>query len=61
MMTQSAISAANSLLQSAEYALPKQKRALAVKEHRNAVVASKRKSRANQAEEGFVFSLSCFD
>ncbi|KAK6131797.1 hypothetical protein DH2020_034455 [Rehmannia glutinosa] len=38
--TQSAISAANSLLQSAEFAFPKQKRALAVTEYKHAVVAS---------------------
>ncbi|KAL0304351.1 UNVERIFIED_CONTAM: F-box protein [Sesamum radiatum] len=52
MQTQSAISAANSLLQSAEFALPKQKRATAVTEHKHAVVASKRKSKAKQEEEG---------
>ncbi|EYU25171.1 hypothetical protein ABFS82_06G026100 [Erythranthe guttata] len=51
MPTQSAISAANSLLQSAEYALPKQKRAIAVKEYKHAIVASKRKSRTNQHDE----------
>ncbi|XP_042004633.1 F-box protein At5g52880-like isoform X3 [Salvia splendens] len=50
MQTQSAISAANSLLQSAEFALPKQKRALAVTEHKHAVVASKRKSKTNKEE-----------
>ncbi|KAL3630657.1 hypothetical protein CASFOL_023641 [Castilleja foliolosa] len=50
--TQSAISAANSLLHSAEFALPKQKRALAVTEHKHAVVASKRKSKTNQEEQG---------
>ncbi|GFP81037.1 F-box protein at5g52880 [Phtheirospermum japonicum] len=50
--TQSAISAANSLLQSAEFALPKQKRALAVTEHKHAVVASKRKSKTNLEEQG---------
>ncbi|KAI3458073.1 hypothetical protein Pfo_014736 [Paulownia fortunei] len=52
MQTQSAISAVNSLLQSAEYALPKQKRALAFTEYKHAVVASKRKSKANQEQEG---------
>ncbi|XP_042004632.1 F-box protein At5g52880-like isoform X2 [Salvia splendens] len=51
MQTQSAISAANSLLQSAEFALPKQKRALAVTEHKHAVVASKRKSKTNKEED----------
>ncbi|KAL1552803.1 F-box protein-like protein isoform X3 [Salvia divinorum] len=50
IQTQSAISAANSLLQSAEFALPKQKRALAVTEHKHAVVASKRKSKTNKEE-----------
>ncbi|XP_047970877.1 F-box protein At5g52880 isoform X2 [Salvia hispanica] len=51
MQTQSAISAANSLLQSAEFALPRQKRALAVTEHKHAVVASKRKSKTNKEED----------
>ncbi|KAL8557326.1 hypothetical protein ACS0TY_004677 [Phlomoides rotata] len=53
METQSAISAANSLLQSAEFAFPKQKRALAVTEYKQAVVASKRKSKTNKEEQGF--------
>lgn len=48
---QSAIPAANSLLQSAEFVLPKQKKLLAVKEYKHAVVASKRKSKADQDEE----------
>ncbi|XP_051138265.1 F-box protein At5g52880 [Andrographis paniculata] len=52
MQMQSAISAANLLLQSAESSLPKQKRAVAVKEHKNAVVASKRKSKATSEEPG---------
>ncbi|KAK6132152.1 hypothetical protein DH2020_034108 [Rehmannia glutinosa] len=52
LQTQYAISAANSLLQSAEFAFPKQKRALAVTEYKHAVVASKRKSKTNQEEEG---------
>ncbi|KAL6533256.1 hypothetical protein OROMI_027368 [Orobanche minor] len=51
IQTQSAISAANSLLQSAELVLPKQKRALAVTEHKHAVVVSKRKSKTNQKEQ----------
>lgn len=55
MQTQSAISAANSLLQSAEFALPKQKRALVVTEHKHAVVASKRKSKTNKEAEGVFF------
>ncbi|KAL0299615.1 UNVERIFIED_CONTAM: F-box protein [Sesamum radiatum] len=54
MQTQSAILAANSLLQSAEFALPKQKRATAVTEHKHAVVTSKRKIKAKQEEEGII-------
>ncbi|KAK4431401.1 F-box protein [Sesamum alatum] len=54
MQTQSAISAANSLLQSAEFTLPKQKRATAITEHKHAVVANKRKSKAKQEEEGII-------
>ncbi|PIN21673.1 hypothetical protein CDL12_05631 [Handroanthus impetiginosus] len=52
MQTQSAFSAANSLSKSAEFALPKQKRALAVKEYKHAIVASKRKPKANREEPG---------
>ncbi|KAF8412177.1 hypothetical protein HHK36_000136 [Tetracentron sinense] len=48
----SAISAANLLLQSAEVALPKQKRVLAVTEFKHAVVAHKRRCKARQEEEG---------
>lgn len=55
--TQFAISAANSLLQSAEFALPKQKRAMAVKEHKHAIVACKRKSKANHEEDGDLHQL----
>ncbi|XP_073035267.1 F-box protein At5g52880 [Primulina eburnea] len=51
IQVQSAISAANSLLQSAEFALPKQKRGLAVKEYKHAVVACKRKSKSLKEEE----------
>ncbi|KAG6387740.1 hypothetical protein SASPL_152932 [Salvia splendens] len=53
MQTQSAISAANSLLQSAEFALPRQKRALAVTEHKHAVVATLRYN-------GHQLSVLCF-
>lgn len=51
IQVQYAISAANSLLQSAEFALPKQKRGLAVKEYKHAMVACKRKSKSLQEEE----------
>ncbi|CAA0812956.1 F-box protein [Striga hermonthica] len=50
--TESAISAANSLVQSAESSLPKQKRALAVAEHKHAVVATKRKCKTVNEEKG---------
>ena len=60
MQTQSAISAANSLLQSAEFALPRQKRALAVTEHKHAVVASKRKSKTNKEEGAFSLYFDLF-
>ncbi|KAL9240499.1 hypothetical protein vseg_014709 [Gypsophila vaccaria] len=42
MQTQSAVSAANYLLQSAESALPKQKRTLAAKEFKHSMIAFKR-------------------
>ncbi|XP_059667138.1 F-box protein At5g52880 [Cornus florida] len=54
MQTQTAISAANLLLQSAEAALPKQKRALAVTEFKHAKVAQKRRCKAQQKEEGLI-------
>ncbi|KAL3834297.1 hypothetical protein ACJIZ3_009033 [Penstemon smallii] len=54
VQTQSSIVAANSLLQSAEFALPKQKRGLAVKEYKQALVACKRKSKSNQDEQGSI-------
>ena len=43
--------AANELLQAAEAALPKQKRALAVAEFKQAVVANKRRWKAPKDEE----------
>ncbi|KAL8239420.1 hypothetical protein R6Q59_015987 [Mikania micrantha] len=46
MQTQSAISAANTLLQGVESALPKQKKTLAVTEFKHAIVAHKRCSRS---------------
>lgn len=52
MQTQSAVSAANLLLQSAEAVLPKQKRTQAVTEFKHAKVACKRRSKARQEEEG---------
>lgn len=51
MQTQSAISAANILLQSVESAFPKQKKALAVTEFKHAMVAHKRYSKARNSEE----------
>ncbi|KAI3735356.1 hypothetical protein L6452_14851 [Arctium lappa] len=51
MQTQSAISAANLLLQSVESAFPKQKKSLAVTEFKHAVVAHKRYSKARNSEE----------
>lgn len=52
MQTQKATAVANMLLRSAEYVLPKQKRVLAVTEYRHAMVACKRRGRAQQDEEG---------
>ncbi|KAK9293310.1 hypothetical protein L1049_021302 [Liquidambar formosana] len=52
MQTQSAVSAANLLLQGAEAALPKQKRVLAGTEFKHAKVAHKRCSKTRQEEEG---------
>lgn len=48
------ISAANVLLQAAEAAFPKQKRALAVTEFKHAMVAHKRRSKAPLDEQGSV-------
>ncbi|KAK6925895.1 F-box domain [Dillenia turbinata] len=52
MQTLSAASAANVLLQSAEAALPKQKRNLAMTEFKQAKVAYKRRYKSQQANEG---------
>nr|XP_043613401.1 F-box protein At5g52880 isoform X2 [Erigeron canadensis] len=51
MQTQCAVSAANTLLQSVESALPKQKKALAVTEFKHAMVAHKRFSKARNKDE----------
>lgn len=62
MQTKSAIEAANLLLQAAEAALPKQKRALAAKEFKHAMVAHKRRWKVRQEGEGNIslFSSSEF-
>ncbi|XP_077212443.1 F-box family protein [Tasmannia lanceolata] len=52
--TSRGISAANLLLQAAEAALPKQRRALAVTEFKHAIVAHKRRCKDRQDEEGSV-------
>ncbi|KAM7504819.1 hypothetical protein LguiB_003723 [Lonicera macranthoides] len=52
MQTQTAVSAVNFLLQGAEAALPKQKRSLAVKEFKHAMVAHKRRCKSQKEEEG---------
>ncbi|GMH08940.1 hypothetical protein Nepgr_010780 [Nepenthes gracilis] len=54
MQTQSAVSAANVLIQSAEAALPKQKRVLAITEFKQAKVAHKRRSKACKEDTGLV-------
>ncbi|XP_050221881.1 F-box protein At5g52880 isoform X2 [Mercurialis annua] len=51
MQTSGAVSAAHVLLQSAEAVLPKQKKNLAVKEFKNAVVAHKRRLKARRDEQ----------
>ncbi|XP_057485597.1 F-box protein At5g52880-like isoform X1 [Actinidia eriantha] len=50
MQTQTAVSAANLLIQSAEAVLPKQKRVLAVTEFRHAKIAHKRRCKDGQEE-----------
>lgn len=50
MQTGYGISLANALLQAAEAALPKQKKALAVSEFKHAAVAYKRRSKSQQDE-----------
>lgn len=54
MQTQTAIHAANTLLQAVESALPKQKKAQAVTEFKHAMVAHKRHSKARNNEEDSV-------
>ena len=54
MQTQTAVSAANLLIQSAEAVLPKQKRVLAVTEFRHAKIAHKRRCKDGQ-EEGILY------
>ncbi|XP_076948068.1 F-box protein At5g52880-like [Bidens hawaiensis] len=51
MQTQSAIAAANTLVQAAESALPKQKKTLAVTEFKQAMVAHKRSSKARRDQD----------
>lgn len=52
IQTQSAVSAAHFLLQSAEAALPKQKKNVAVTEFKHAMVAHKRCCKTHQVEKG---------
>ncbi|KAK3007208.1 hypothetical protein RJ639_015917 [Escallonia herrerae] len=52
MQTKTAISVANLLLQAAEAVMPKQKRVLAVAEFKHAMVAYKRRSKAQHEEQG---------
>ncbi|PWA49485.1 F-box domain, cyclin-like protein [Artemisia annua] len=54
MQTQTAVSAANALIQSVESALPKQKKTQAVTEFKQAMVAHKRGSKARQNEQDLV-------
>nr|GEU32938.1 hypothetical protein [Tanacetum cinerariifolium] len=54
MQTQTAVSAANALIQSVESALPKQKKVQAVTEFKKAMVAHKRGSKARQNEQDSV-------
>lgn len=54
MQTQTAVHAANALLQAVESSLPKQKKALAVTEFKHAMVAHKRFSKARHNEEDLV-------
>lgn len=52
MQTRNAVSSAHLLLHNAEAALPKQKRNLAVKEFKHAMVAHKRRCKTRQEEKG---------
>ncbi|GJT93237.1 F-box protein isoform X1 [Tanacetum coccineum] len=54
MQTQTAVSAANALIQSVESALPKQKKVQAVTEFKKAMIAHKRGSKARQNEQDLV-------
>lgn len=55
VQTESAVSAANRLLQCAEASFPKHKKMLAVTEFKQAKVAHKRRCKTRQEEEGTVF------
>ncbi|KAL3342184.1 hypothetical protein AABB24_026287 [Solanum stoloniferum] len=55
MQTQAAISAAHGLLQSMEAALPKQKKALAASEFKQAMVAHRRRRKVQLVLEGDLF------
>ena len=57
MQTRNAVLAAHLLLQSAEAALPKQKKNLAVAEYKNAMIAHKRRTKARQEEKGIEILL----
>nr|GLL20108.1 F-box protein At5g52880 [Ipomoea trifida] len=52
MQIQASISAANALVQSVEATLPKQKRCIATKEFKHAIIAHKRRTKANCEEKG---------
>ncbi|KAL8153446.1 hypothetical protein V2J09_011206 [Rumex salicifolius] len=54
MQTQSAVSAAYKLIQSIEAALPKQKKVMAVKEFKQAMVAHKRRKKCQQEDRELV-------
>lgn len=54
MQMQASISAVNSLLHSVEVALPKQKRNLAAKEFKHAIIAHKRQCKASCDEDGSI-------
>lgn len=49
---QASISAANALVQSVEATLPKQKRSIATKEFKHAIIAHKRRVKANCEDKG---------
>jgi hypothetical protein len=61
MQTQNAVSAVHLLLQSVEAALPKQKKNMAVTEFKHAMVAHKRRSKAqHQVEKGQILVKKWF-